>query len=186
MIRSTTIIGVTALAFLVTWLLCKPLFKTMGPHTWHRAHMALVSMQREAIIYREEHGSLPREDEMNEWLKRLWRDNGHYTTGRNTNVQDAIAEIFDLGHYSRLKRWGDPPVYILSENHPGGGGFYIAGDDGVSSSQGNDPDDINSWDPDSIAFYHRKLWRGREVRDLSISFGVALITFAAFKIRWIA
>ena len=62
--------------------------------------------------------------------------------------------------YHRLKRW-KKPVYIVSDNLPEGRGFYTVGDDGISNSDGEDPDDINSWNYNSASYYYRRLWRRR-------------------------
>ena len=36
-------------------------------------------------------------------------------------------------------------------------GAYSLGEDGVSNSNGNDPDDLNSWDPDCFEIYANRL-----------------------------
>lgn len=45
--------------------------------------------------------------------------------------------------------WGNPYRYVAGDGYPSGFGFYSSGIDGISKSQGNDPDDINSWSEES-------------------------------------
>ncbi len=40
--------------------------------------------------------------------------------------------------------WGNAFVYVLDANLPDGFGIYSCGRDGVTSSNGNDPDDLNT------------------------------------------
>lgn len=64
--------------------------------------------------------------------------------------------------------WGNAYVVVRSEGLVGEGKIpsrrqlpfhvYSLGEDGSTSSSGNDPDDINSWDKDSAAMYARA-WR---------------------------
>lgn len=44
-----------------------------------------------------------------------------------------------------LDPWGNRYRYGAGEGYPYGFGFYSTGIDGVSGSQGNDADDLNSW-----------------------------------------
>jgi hypothetical protein len=41
--------------------------------------------------------------------------------------------------------WGHPYQYRRDPSLMAGFGLYCLGEDGVSYSQGNDPDDVNSW-----------------------------------------
>jgi general secretion pathway protein G len=45
--------------------------------------------------------------------------------------------------------WGNPYHYVTSPNLERGYGLYSNGSDGVSNSDGNDPDDWNSWSEDN-------------------------------------
>ncbi|MFC7335766.1 type II secretion system protein GspG [Haloferula chungangensis] len=45
--------------------------------------------------------------------------------------------------------WGIPYSYVAGDGYPSGFGFYSPGKDGISRTQGNDPDDINSWSEES-------------------------------------
>lgn len=45
--------------------------------------------------------------------------------------------------------WNRPYRYVAGDGYPGGFGIYSCGKDGLTFTQGNDPDDWNSWsDPD--------------------------------------
>ena len=48
-----------------------------------------------------------------------------------------------------LDPWGNPFRYVVSPSLDGGYGVYTTGADGVSHSNGNDPDDLNSWSEDN-------------------------------------
>jgi general secretion pathway protein G len=41
--------------------------------------------------------------------------------------------------------WNQPYRYVAGDGYPKGFGIYCCGKDGLSATQGNDPDDINSW-----------------------------------------
>ncbi|MGB0993592.1 MAG: hypothetical protein ACPG32_14125, partial [Akkermansiaceae bacterium] len=82
---------------------------------------------------------------------------------KNNDEFEELSMLYQSDSYHRLKRWGRP-IYLVSKTIPSGRGFYSLGDDGVSSTQGKDPDDINSWDYSSISHYHRRLWRGRYIQ----------------------
>lgn len=61
--------------------------------------------------------------------------------------------------------WGNPLMLVSEER--GGGlwlGVYSMGRDGVSSSKGNDPDDLNSWGQDGHGFDGPEIHRGELLR----------------------
>ncbi|MGB6222951.1 type II secretion system protein GspG [Haloferula sp.] len=51
-----------------------------------------------------------------------------------------------------LDPWGNQYLYVAGGGFPDGFGFYSTGLDGISSSQGNDADDWNSWSEDHRGF----------------------------------
>jgi hypothetical protein len=58
--------------------------------------------------------------------------------------------------------WGNSYHYIVSEEFEHGFGLYSLGPDGFSGTQGNDPDDWNSWSDDgrgkkTVGYYFEKL-----------------------------
>ena len=42
--------------------------------------------------------------------------------------------------------WDNPIFYFVDDELPNGFGVYSCGPDGISDSEGNDPDDVNNWD----------------------------------------
>jgi general secretion pathway protein G len=58
-------------------------------------------------------------------------------------------------------RWGKELRYVTMPKHKWGFGIYSTGADGMTSSGGNDLDDINSWDANKpwIAYYQGKRLR---------------------------
>jgi len=75
-----------------------------------------------------------------------------------TQFKDAEFDLPELHcNLARgpLAKWNQP-VYAVSDDIPGGRGFYSPGDDGVSASNGNDVDDINSWSSHSNVYYGKK------------------------------
>ena len=56
--------------------------------------------------------------------------------------------------------WGEPYCYLAGDGFPEGYGIYSKGPDGVSVTQGNDADDLNSWRPNGPELQSRELLRG--------------------------
>ena len=51
--------------------------------------------------------------------------------------------------------WGNDYVYVFpGKNSREGFDIYTLGEDGESATAGNDPDDINNWDPESGYSYY--------------------------------
>ena len=61
------------------------------------------------------------------------------------------------------------PVYIENNDLPNGFGFCLKGEDGVSTSRGNDPDDVNSWDFQSAQYYRDRVKRSARILVAGIS-----------------
>ncbi len=57
-----------------------------------------------------------------------------------------------------LDPWGNPFQVVERSSHNGRRQFavYSLGRDGMSQTNGNDPDDINSWSEDPVAYYQRE------------------------------
>ena len=50
--------------------------------------------------------------------------------------------------------WGNDYVYVFpGKNSKEGFDLYSLGEDGESATGGNDPDDVNNWDPESGSYY---------------------------------
>jgi type II secretion system protein G len=72
--------------------------------------------------------------------------------------------------------WGNVYAYVLDANLPGGFGIYSCGRDGVISSNGNDLDDLNTWNrARPWAAYYAKQMRRVQIRRSAMPFAVALL-----------
>jgi hypothetical protein len=72
--------------------------------------------------------------------------------------------------------WGNAYVYVLDANLPGGFGIYSCGRDGVTSSNGNDLDDLNTWNyARPWAAYYEKQMRSDEIRRSAMLLAVTLL-----------
>jgi general secretion pathway protein G len=69
-------------------------------------------------------------------------------------LQALVARPASLGPDTRwvkiadripMDPWNQPYRYVAGDGYPKGFGIYCCGKDGLSATQGNDPDDINSW-----------------------------------------
>ena len=61
---------------------------------------------------------------------------------------------------------------------------YSFGEDGLTLSSGDDPDDINTWDPESVSFYDRRVrWHWEKQRIWQTIFSVPLLLCLAWIIK---
>ena len=83
--------------------------------------------------------------------------------------------------HRRLDPWGNPYRCVLRKeiNPQQPFGFYSAGSDGVSQSDGNDADDLNSWDPNCRRFYLRRIEDNRRTMYAVVGFIFTPFTYAA-------
>jgi general secretion pathway protein G len=84
--------------------------------------------------------------------------------------------------------WGRPYFYITSPSLEDGYGLYSNGRDGVSHSNGNDPDDWNSWSEDHQMGYGQRASLMNRVKESPLSFALAmsalvLVMAAAIRAR---
>src|SRR5688500_6531116 len=80
--------------------------------------------------------------------------------------------------------WGHPFVYRLATTNDGRV-IYSAGKDGVSATGGNDPDDINLWDPEQkwqAQYQSSVVQPSRLVTGLALSLGILILVAA--RRRW--
>lgn len=74
--------------------------------------------------------------------------------------------------------WGNPFMFTAEyRDDELWMGIYSNGQDGVSASRGNDPDDQNSWGQDGFDYYLPKI-RRQNLIELAISGGVTFLFFA--------
>jgi len=85
-----------------------------------------------------------------------------------------LCDIAVVANRKDLHLWNMPPKYIVSQSIPSGFGFYLCGEDGVSRSEGEDCDDINSWAQDSTSYYHKRLFYRRMFRHNVVGLGMAI------------
>ncbi len=83
--------------------------------------------------------------------------------------------------------WGNEFVYVSDVNLPSGFGIYSCGQDGVTSSRGNDPDDFNTWNvhsPTATCYQNqeRRSWIRAMLVYLLILAGVVLALWEMSRI----
>lgn len=181
MISRRSIFAVSVAVFVVGFICAKVVLRTTGPHTWHRAYIALVELEMFVDSYENEYGEYPAENKVNAWIGLIWANEGDIQGIPRDEEFQSFTDHYSNNFFHRLKRWEKPPRYIVSDSIPDGRGFYIVGDDGVTSSSGNDPDDINSWNSDSSLYYHKRSWRKRYMLYAAIGL-IAAIPTAIFLI----
>jgi len=136
--------------------------------------MSLNRFDEHLKFYEQNNEDELTETEVNQWLTSMWKNNGKVDMKSYPK-----AENYDFNYsllYEHLSRWPDPPRMIVSDSLPNGRGFYILGDDRKSNSEGNDPDDINSWDEHSVDFYYQRHGRKRKLFYTLVSTCVTLIS----------
>ncbi len=76
--------------------------------------------------------------------------------------------------------WGNAFVYVLTAESPQGFGIYSCGADGVTSSRGNDQDDINTWNTASPwSTYYRHLAEKEEMQSAIVVLAISVLFAAA-------
>ncbi|NQU23326.1 MAG: hypothetical protein HQ567_18760 [Candidatus Nealsonbacteria bacterium] len=121
------------------------------PH-YYRAHMRMQAVCYDLKYAENQYGEgNPPEDVISQWLAGRLPANSRFADG--------------LGEPPGCDRWGNPYRFVRNVRSPDGQhmaiGVYSTGHDGVSRTGGNDPDDINSWDADSMEYYVQE----RQLRD---------------------
>jgi len=175
----------SAVAFFICWHAVAFVLRTKGPHTWFDSHIELGRLHFYIEEFRGEDGELPSSGRVNEVIQRS------YIAGVDQEVFERSEDSnFLLYHLARevsekrlLRLWDDPPVYVRDDSLPGGYGFYLAGEDGISKTSGKDRDDINSWDQNSYQYYFEKLHRQRALRN-SIAASVPALLVFGLLIKW--
>lgn len=138
-------------------------------------------------FYKETHGSIPEEEVTNRVITKLWTEKDYRSSEFDDPSEDELAMIIGGADYRSLKLWGKPPKYIVSKDLPGGYGLYMEGEDGVTRSNGNDPDDLNSWDVNSRSFYIERSEREHKPKRIIYmlcSVGASLLAFIVCNSIW--
>jgi hypothetical protein len=162
---------VAIVSFSVALPAVRHVLRTTGNHTWANAHLDLRRLQQRLDHYRTDHGELPAAERINELMAEEWAGNTEFYDGAESDQDIQLSYVIRSARAERIHLWDRPPIFKMTPDSEMGFGFYLEGDDGTSLSAGNDPDDINSWDFDSVAYYYDRLNRRKE----AINVGVALV-----------
>jgi len=168
---------ITLVIFFFVWVACKPVFRTSGNHEWFRAYRELGRLKDGVVWYKEDHEELPNEQLVNGIIMHYWNNRDASSIKTTNSKEEDLSIYLDWVRYEQLRIWDAPPKYVVTKELPEGVGFYLEGEDGTSLSKGNDRDDINSWNYGSTSFYHKKLQREHDLRDLIVSGLFAGIAF---------
>jgi hypothetical protein len=155
------------------------IFRTSGIHIWANAQFAMRSTAERLSWAADDEAQLPPLDELNAAATEIWRGEpadraNHYSD----NLEFALEGFRD----DRLRVWDHAPVIVPAPSGPYEYGLYLAGEDGTSSSGGEDPDDINSWTFGSTSFYYDRLKYRRWIRN---GLWALLPSALAFRAGWI-
>jgi hypothetical protein len=103
-------------------------------------------------------------------------------------LNDWLAESLPSDHplirckdHRRLDPWGNPYrcVSLNSNNSQLPFGFYSAGSNGISQTDGNDSDDLNSWNPTCRRCYEAGMEHNRRKIYAVVGFCLMPLTYAA-------
>lgn len=168
----------TLTVFACSWMAVAYVLRTTGPHTWGNAHSALRGIQEALADYQRETGDTPPIELVEVEILTAW-EHGADAISRDYDGRLEIA--FSLADDRRLRLWDSPPRVVRRPDSPIFG-FYLEGEDGASASQGEDPDDINSWDFGSTSFYYDRL---RHRRWISNGLWAIVPTTLTFIVGWV-
>lgn len=155
------------LAFLLsTWLIGLFAFPPLATFSWQRETNSVRHVQErieDSVRHCELANITVADATISDWIR------------NRLSPDDPAAEI--LMDPPRLDAWGNPYRIQSRTNLDEKLRVYSTGEDGLSNSDGNDPDDIRSWDEERCRWYSRRQF----AREISFSMFVsALITLAGF------
>lgn len=120
-------------------------------------------------------------DAINARLDKKWAE-GRYTPMEGVEeyssdwlLNQIIEDSTFISNY-----WDAPPQITKRPDSPHAYGVYLRGPDKISRSNGEDPDDLNSWDHTSRMFHYQKRYR-REQRTKHGT--TAILTLSVLVIR---
>ncbi len=131
------------------------------------------------------------------FLSAAGNDLEYFPPGLLEMIPEGESEVVDLPDdvldysFSFLSRrkgyedlWG-ASYRVIREKREGEDwiGIFSLGHDGISKSGGNDPDDLNTWDQNSVDFYVDSLnryLRKRRIKDMWIFFPIILVGLLTF------
>jgi len=155
------------LVFLLnTWLVGFVAFPALLTFPWQRETNSVRHAQQwieDAVRFCKHANITVTDDTINDWI-------------RNRLSPNAPAAEF-LMDPPQPDAWGNPYRIQSRETYDENPRVYSTGEDGVSNSDGNDPDDIRSWDEERWRWYSRRQF----TRDILFCMIVsALITATGF------
>lgn len=132
------LVGLAALYHAGTGVSQNPVFATMQAYS-SKANVrdSLVEIETALAACKRDYGRYPPEAT---WLEEL---NPDYEGGYELEVNTNRITYLTLGPYDPWKNRYQR-VYTVDESV---GRIYSLGPDGISETEGNDPDDINNWSP---------------------------------------
>jgi hypothetical protein len=120
------------------------------------------------------------------WEVKLWLDPVRQRQRNQYSLESYIP--FDGIPVYEYDPWGRPfhvvePVKAGDEFH-----FYSSGQDGKSLSEGNDPDDLNTWDDHGESWYRKSIQRHDRmrlgIRGTVIGLGIFVMTLLLARISY--
>ena len=173
---------ITVIMFILGFWSSKIVFKKLGSHPAFDVSQSLKLMSLNVGFASNIHGNHPSEKKINAILDYVWLQKGEAEDLKENYETGFLMDEFTTYTSTIDKVWGRP-VYVVSDTIPdrdgdgfgGGRGFYVVGEDGISNSNGNDPDDINSWGKNSHVYYYKKESQSFQIRDFIFASVVSLI-----------
>ena len=96
----------------------------------------------------------------------MYKADTGYCPTQNQGLEALCAEPEEINsslwggpYFERLPKdpWGNDYIYVFpGKNNRDGFDLYTLGKDGETATAGNDPDDINNWDPESGRSYYSR------------------------------
>ena len=128
--------------------------------------------------YKKVEGTLPDEKLLNEIITKCYPTKPVLEIYENTDLEDSILLYIpqEISSARELHYWKSPPIFTIEKTLPSGFGFYLNGEDGISKTSGNDPDDINSWDKKSWLYYYYRVHQ-KETKSIT-TFSIIAATLA--------
>ncbi len=145
-------------------------FGGTGDHRYDYMFAELRSLNSIVISHRLETGAaIPDLEAFNRRLDELWSQGpGEHSRLEEEGSEDAL--IYRILDESRRisSTWSSPPQVASRPDSIFNIAFFHRGPDGVSVTGGEDEDDLNSWDRNSIR-YHNQTLHQREIRNFILS-----------------
>jgi hypothetical protein len=175
--RTAMAIIVGAFIYAAGWALASYILPKKAPHTWFRVQTALGRLEEGAAAYHLARGAPPEAAELNKEIAKAWIEEESWIDSVSPDLDENIVDILYFVSQTQieLRKFDQPPRYIVDSTLPNGCGFVWTGEDRMTTTNGRDPDDINSWDKSSDRFYYERFHRRTSLRNLVVAMPCALI-----------